>query len=119
MAIERLTPAYIVSSGDFADYACFDCANEYVKQRGLTWNATGYDFTVEDPEVEHVYKVHSWDSHETDSPVACNTISNGQVCGQYLDVDLTSYGRNTIIDPTYDFPAWLIEAHGIDPQFTN
>lgn len=113
MAIEALTPAYIVSSGDFADYACFDCANEYVKQRGLTWNATSYEYTLEDPEVEHVYRVHSYDGHETDSPVACCTISNGEVCGQYLDVDLSRYGREYTLDPANNFPAWLLEAHGV------
>ncbi len=104
MAIEALTPAYVVSTGDFADYACFACAREFATQRGLTWNSSGYDFTVEDPELDHAYRVHSWDSHETDSPTACT-------CGQYLDVDLTRDGQEYALEN--DFPAWLLEAHNL------
>lgn len=110
MAIEALTPAYIVSSGDFADYACEDCAREYAHQRGLTWSDSN-EYTLEDPELDHVYLVHSWDGHETDSPVACCTISNGEVCGQYLDVDLTREGREYTLEN--DFPQWLLEAHNL------
>jgi hypothetical protein len=116
MAIESLTPAYVVSTGDFADYACFACAHEFATQRGLTWNSSSYDFTVEDPETsDHVCVVYSWEGAECDYPVSCTTWTNGELCGQYLDnVRLTSDGVMTLIDNAEDYPAWLLEAHGIE-----
>ena len=64
--------------------------------------------------------VYSWEGAECDYPGACDTISNGEICGQYLDnVRLTSDGVAYMIERADDFPAWLLEAHDIDPQFTN
>lgn len=112
-ATEQLLPAYIVGTGDFIDYACEECAVEFARQRGLTWHDSN-DFTLEDPCGCHAYLLRSWDNHVTDSPASCTTISNGVYCGQYLDLDLSIEGGKYLLDPANNFPAWLIEAHGLE-----
>lgn len=108
MSMEHLAQAYVVcdESGDFIDYACESCANEFAKDNGLTWN-WNHNFTEEHPSGLHAYNV-LWDRGESDTPVACSS----RECGQYLDVDLTSDGRNYMIERG-DFPEWLYTAHNV------
>lgn len=120
MAIEKLTPAYVVSTGDFADYACLACALEFATQRGLTWHdKSNPDYTEEHPETsDHVCVVYSWEGAECDYPVYCNTITNGEICGQYLDnVRLTYEGELHMLGA--DYPTWLLEAHGVSEKTDN
>lgn len=111
MAIEQLTPAYVVHTGDFADYACLDCAREFATQRGLVWHGAD-DYTEEDPATDDgVCVVYSWEGAECDYPVACT-------CGQYLDnVRLTYEGELHMLGA--DYPTWLLEAHGVSETTDN
>lgn len=108
--IERLLPAWIIIDGDFCTYSCENHAREYADTNGIPQNEgyEGYSLTREGYGLTaDVYPVHSWDSYETDYPVA-------RECGQYLDnVRLTPDGRDYMREN--DFPAWLMAAHGIDP----
>lgn len=106
MALEQLMPAWIIIDNEFTDYACEDHAREYAADNGIpeisadsyTEFRHGYGVSAD------VYRLHSWEGHETDYPAACK-------CGQYLDVDLTREGIAYTIEN--EFPAWLLEAHRI------
>jgi hypothetical protein len=108
MSINSLTQAYVVcdESGDFIDYACESCADEFAKANGLTWN-WNHNFTEDHESGLHAYN-KLWDRGEADYPVSCSSYT----CGQYLDVDLTSHGREYMLERG-DFPEWLYEAHGV------
>lgn len=106
--IDRLAPAWIIIDGDFCTYSCEDHAREYAETNGIP-ASPGDSYSIERDDyglTADVYPVHSWDSYETDYPVACD-------CGRYLAVDLTNDGREYMIEHG-GFPAWLMAAHGIE-----
>lgn len=103
MSMEHLAQTYVVGSDDLVEHACESCANEFAKDNGLTWN-WNHNFTEEHPSGIYAYNA-LWDSGESDTPTACQ-------CGQYLDVDLTSDGRDYMTERG-DFPEWLYIAHNV------
>ena len=108
MAIETPAPAWIIIDGDFCAYSCEGHAREYAETNGIP-ATTGDSYSIDREgygATSDIYLVHSWYSHESDYPESCE-------CGQYLAVDLTREGREYMQDHG-GFPAWLMEAHGIE-----
>ena len=89
--------AYSISTATFTDYACEDCAVEFATEHGLTWNGSWHGYTTEEGDT------HAGEERfgECDYPATCGG------CGLYLDVSLTSYGRQELEEGS-GFPAWLL-----------